>query len=116
VALDTAYACAKYCGVSFALGAFVVGQSDVGQDAGEQVVLLRDAFAVLFFISVGMLIEPAFLLAEAGRILVITAIVVVGKTIAAFLIVLLLWGGIGIALVVGLRSRKLASPHSSSPR
>ena len=55
---------------------------------------------MLFFVSVGMLIEPAFVLAEPGRILVVTAIIVVGKTVAAFLIVLLLRGGLEKALVV----------------
>jgi monovalent cation:H+ antiporter-2, CPA2 family len=104
VALGIAYGGAAFFGLSFALGAFVaglvVGQSDVGHDAGEQVVPLQDAFAVLFFVSVGMLIEPSFLLAEPGRILVVTAIIVVGKTVAAFLIVLLLRGGLAIALVV----------------
>ena len=103
-ALGIAYGGAAFFGVSFALGAFVaglvVGQSDVGHEAGEQVVPLQDAFAVLFFVSVGMLIEPSFLLAEPGRILVVTAIIVVGKTVAAFLIVLLLRGGLDKALVV----------------
>ncbi len=103
-ALGIAYAGAEFFGVSFALGAFVaglvVGQSNVGHEAGEQVVPLQDAFAVLFFVSVGMLIEPAFLLDAPGRILVATAIIVVGKTAAAFLIVLLLRGGLEKALVV----------------
>lgn len=103
-ALGIAYGGAQVFGVSFALGAFVaglvVGQSDVGHEAGEQVVPLQDAFAVLFFISVGMLIEPTFLFAEPGRILVVTAIIVAGKTVAAFLIVLLLGGGLDNALVV----------------
>ena len=103
-ALGIAYGGAAFFGVSFALGAFVaglvVGQSEVGHEAGEQVVPLQDAFAVLFFVSVGMLIEPAFLLAEPGRILVVAAIIVVGKTVAAFLIVLLLRGGLDKALVV----------------
>ena len=103
-ALGIAYGGAAFFGVSFALGAFVaglvVGQSDVGHEAGEQVVPLQDAFAVLFFVSVGMLIEPGFLLAEPGRILIVTAIIVVGKTVAAFLIVLLLRGGLDKALVV----------------
>lgn len=104
VAFGIAYGGATIFGVSFALGAFVaglvVGQSEVGHEAGEQVVPLRDAFAVLFFVSVGMLIHPAFLLAEPGRILVVSAIIVVGKAIAAFLIVLGLRGGLNTALVV----------------
>ncbi|CAA9585570.1 MAG: Inner membrane protein YbaL, KefB/KefC family [uncultured Thermomicrobiales bacterium] len=104
-ALGIAFAGAEFFGVSFALGAFVaglvVGQSEVGHEAGEQVVPLQDAFAVLFFVSVGMLIEPAFLLDAPGRILAVAAIVVVGKTAAAFLIVLLLRGGLDKAVVVG---------------
>ncbi|MBA3413774.1 MAG: cation:proton antiporter, partial [Chloroflexia bacterium] len=103
-ALGIAYGGSVFFGVSFALGAFVaglvVGQSEVGHASGEQVVPLQDAFAVLFFVSVGMLIEPAFLLAEPGRIFVVAAIIVVGKTAAAFLIVLLLRGGLAKALLV----------------
>jgi CPA2 family monovalent cation:H+ antiporter-2 len=104
VAFGIAYGGATFFGVSFALGAFVaglvVGQSDVGHEAGEQVVPLRDAFAVLFFVSVGMLIRPEFVLAEPGRILVVSAIIIVGKAVAAFVIVLLLRGGMYTALVV----------------
>ncbi len=104
VAFGIAYGGATIFGVSFALGAFVaglvVGQSDVGHEAGEQVVPLRDAFAVLFFVSVGMLIRPEFLLAEPGRILVVSAIIIGGKAVTAFLIVLLLGGGMNTALVV----------------
>jgi CPA2 family monovalent cation:H+ antiporter-2 len=104
VAFGIAYEGATLFGVSFALGAFVaglvVGQSEVGHEAGEQVVPLRDAFAVLFFVSVGMLIRPEFLLAEPGRILVVSAVIVVGKAVAALLIVLVLRGGMNTALVV----------------
>ena len=103
-ALGIAYAGAELFGISFALGAFVaglvVGQSPVGHEAGEQVVPLQDAFAVLFFVSVGMLIDPAFLLDEPGRILIVAAIIIVGKTVAALVIVLGLRGGLGKALVV----------------
>ena len=103
-ALGIAYLGAEWFGASFALGAFVsglvVGQSHVGHDAGEEMVPLRDAFAVLFFVSVGMLIDPAFLLDAPGRIALVVAIIVVGKTAAAFVIVLLLRGGIPKALVV----------------
>ena len=103
-ALGIAYAGAELFGISFALGAFVaglvVGQSPVGHEAGEQVVPLQDAFAVLFFVSVGMLIDPAFLLDEPGRILIVAAIIIVGKSVAALVIVLGLRGGLGKALVV----------------
>jgi CPA2 family monovalent cation:H+ antiporter-2 len=102
-ALGIAYAGAELFGVSFALGAFiaglVVGQSAVGHEAGEQVVPLQDAFAVLFFVSVGMLIDPAFLLDAPGRIVVVAAIVAIGKSAAALLIVLVLRGGMATALL-----------------
>ena len=105
-AFGIAYGGARFFGVSFALGAFVaglvVGQSEVGHRAGEHVVPLADAFTVLFFVSIGMLIEPSFLLAEPGRILVVSAIIIVGKSVAAFVIVLLLRGGLDTALLVSV--------------
>ena len=67
-ALGIAYGAARMFDVSFALGAFLAGlvlaESEVGHDAGEEIVPLRDTFAVLFFVSVGMLIDPQFLLDE----------------------------------------------------
>jgi len=103
-AIGIAYAGAELFGVSFALGAFVaglvVGQSEVGHAAGEEIVPLRDAFAVLFFVSVGMLIDPAFLLAEPGRILLVGLVIIAGKMLAAVALVLLLGGGRPQALIV----------------
>lgn len=93
-ALGIAYGAARLFDVSFALGAFLAGlvlaESDVGHDAAEELVPLRDAFAVLFFVSVGMLIDPSFLIDEPLRILVVAAIIVLGKGIAALAIVLAL--------------------------
>ena len=103
-ALGIAYAGAEVFGVSFALGAFVaglvVGQSEAGHQAGEQVAPLQDAFGVLFFVSVGMLIDPEFLLGDLDRILITIAIVVIGKAVAAYIIVRALGGGIETALIV----------------
>ena len=74
-----------------ALGAFlagmVVGQSAVSEQAAAEALPLRDAFAVLFFVSVGMLFDPAFLLREPGLVLAALAIVLVGKPIAALAVV-----------------------------
>jgi CPA2 family monovalent cation:H+ antiporter-2 len=104
-ALGIAYGAARLFDVSFALGAFLAGlvlaESEVGHDAGEEIVPLRDAFAVLFFVSVGMLIDPAFLLDEPLRILAVVAIVIIGKALAAILLVRLLGRPLLTGLTVG---------------
>ena len=91
IALGVAYGAAKLFGVSFALGAFfagvVLGESDLSQQAAEEAIPLRDAFAVLFFVSVGMLLNPAVFLDAPFAMLVTVAIIVVGKSAAAYLIV-----------------------------
>jgi CPA2 family monovalent cation:H+ antiporter-2 len=108
VALGIAYGAAELFGVSFALGAFLAGlvlsESDVGHEAAEDLVPLRDAFAVLFFVSVGMLIDPGFLLDSPGRIAIVAAIIVLGKSLAALLIVLALRGTLrtGLTVAAGL--------------
>jgi len=91
IALGVAFGAAKLFGVSFALGAFfagmVMGESYLSQQATEEAMPLRDAFAVLFFVSVGMLLNP-MVFVEAPLVLVATvAIIVVGKSVAAYLIV-----------------------------
>jgi Sodium/hydrogen exchanger family len=82
---------AELFGVSFALGAFfagmVVNASDHSERAAIELQLLQNAFTVLFFVSVGMLFDPAILLEQPSRVLVTVAIVIVGKSLAAFLIV-----------------------------
>ena len=97
----TAYA---VFGVSFALGAFLAGvvlnESEVSHRAAEDALPLRDAFAVLFFVSVGMLFDPAFLVQQPLAILLVVLLVVVAKAVAAFLIVALLRRPIRIALTV----------------
>jgi CPA2 family monovalent cation:H+ antiporter-2 len=89
-ALGIAFAAAEWFGASYALGAFfaglVVNASDHSHRAAEQAKPLEDAFAVLFFLSVGMLFDPAILLREPIEVLAALAIVVVGKAAAAFAI------------------------------
>jgi len=91
-AVVIAYGSAELFGVSFALGAFFAGmvlrESDLSHRAANESLPLRDAFSVLFFVSVGMLFDPAMLVGEPLRVLVVLAIIVVGKTVAAFLLVL----------------------------
>ena len=91
IALGIAYLSSAVFGVSFALGAFlagaVVSESDMSHQAAADALPLRDAFAVLFFVSVGMLIDPAYLIANPLPILAVLLLVVVAKSIAAFGIV-----------------------------
>jgi len=91
VALGAAYAAAELFGVSFALGAFFAGmilsESALSQQAAQETLPLRDAFAVLFFVSVGMLFDPTILVREPIPVLVTILIIVLGKSLAAFAIV-----------------------------
>jgi monovalent cation:H+ antiporter-2, CPA2 family len=91
VALGIAVGAASLFGVSFALGAFfagaIISESEISHRAAEDALPFRDAFAVLFFVSVGMLFDPAVLVREPLRVLVVLAIVIVGKSVAAFGIV-----------------------------
>jgi len=93
-AVGIAYASTHYFGVSFALGAFFAGmvlrESELAHRAAEESLPLRDAFAVLFFVSVGMLFEPAIILEQPLKLLAVVAIIVVGKSVAAFLLVIIL--------------------------
>ncbi|MRW91142.1 Kef family K(+) transporter [Duganella sp. FT80W] len=93
-AVGIAYASTHYFGVSFALGSFFAGmvlrESALAHRAAEESLPLRDAFAVLFFVSVGMLFEPSILLEQPLKLLAVVAIIVIGKSVAAFLLVLLL--------------------------
>jgi len=106
IALGVAYGAAELFDVSFALGAFlagvVVNESDLSHRAAEEALPLREAFAVLFFVSVGMLIDPAFLIEQPWRILAVAAVIVLGKSIAAFVIVRLLRRPVRSALVVSV--------------
>ncbi|WP_428310972.1 YbaL family putative K(+) efflux transporter [Hydrocarboniphaga sp.] len=91
IALGVAFGSAALFGVSFALGAFFAGmvlnESELSHEAAQETLPLRDAFAVLFFVSVGMLFDPSILLREPLQVLATLGIIVVGKSIAALLIV-----------------------------
>lgn len=92
IALGIAYGSAALFGVSFALGAFFAGvvlsESELSQKAGQDLLPLKDAFAVLFFVSVGMLFDPTILVREPLPVLGVLAVILVGKSLAAFLIVI----------------------------
>lgn len=91
LALGIAVLSSKLFGASMALGAFLggiaVGQSDFGSRAGADALPMRDAFAVLFFVSVGMLFDPSQLLANAPLAVATIVVVLVGKPLASFIIV-----------------------------
>jgi monovalent cation:H+ antiporter-2, CPA2 family len=103
-AVGIAYGSAALFGVSFALGAFFAGmvmrESPLSYRAAEESLPLRDAFSVLFFVSVGMLFEPQVLIREPLHVLVVIAIIVVGKSLAAFFLVLLFRYPLNTALTV----------------
>ena len=104
VAIGIAFAAYALFGVSFALGAFLAGvvlnESPVSHRAGEEALPLRDAFAVLFFVSVGMLLDPSFLVQEPMAVVLVTLLVVVAKAAAAFVIVALLRRPVRVGLTV----------------
>jgi CPA2 family monovalent cation:H+ antiporter-2 len=108
VALGIAVASAYFFGVSMALGAFlagmVVGQSEFSARAGSEALPLRDAFAVMFFLSVGMLFDPRQALASPLLMAATLAIVMIGKPVAAIVIVAVLGYssrvGLGVALAL----------------
>lgn len=90
IALGTALGAAELFGVSLALGAFlagvVLGESSTSRQAGEEVLPFREVFAVLFFVSVGMLVNINYLIANAGQVLALTALIVVGKSTCTMLL------------------------------
>ena len=106
LAIAVASGAAILFGASMALGAFlagmVVGQSPVSQQAAADALPLRDAFAVLFFVSVGMLFEPAFLIREPFLLVAALAVVLVGKPLAALAVVAILGYSTRTGLVVAL--------------
>jgi len=91
IALGVAFGATHLFAVSFALGAFFAGmvlaESELSQQAARETLPLRDAFAVLFFVSVGMLFNPSVLVAEPLTVLATFLIIVLGKSAAAYLIV-----------------------------
>ena len=103
-AVGIAYGSAELFGVSFALGAFFAGmvmrESPLSYRAAEESLPLRDAFSVLFFVSVGMLFDPQVLISEPIHVIVVMAIIVFGKSLAAFFLVLLFRYPLNTALTV----------------
>jgi CPA2 family monovalent cation:H+ antiporter-2 len=103
-ALGIAYGSAVLFGVSFALGAFFAGmimrESPLSYRAAEESLPLRDAFSVLFFVSVGMLFDPQVLVREPLHLLAVLAIIIIGKSLAAFFLVLLFRYPLNTALTV----------------
>jgi len=95
-----------FFGASMALGAFlagmVVAQSPVSHQAAADALPMRDAFAVLFFVSVGMLFDPAFILVQPLMVLAALGIILIAKPLAALLIVALLGHSVRTALTVAL--------------
>ena len=106
LALGIAVGSAQLFGASMALGAFlagmVVGQSDFSARAASEALPMRDAFAVLFFVSVGMLLDPRGLVEQPTLVLGALGIVLIGKSLAAFLVVRLLRYPVATALLVAL--------------
>ena len=104
LALGVAFASAELFGVSFALGAFfagvVINESDLSRRAAKDLQPLQDAFAVLFFVAVGMLFDPSTLVREPLKVLAVLLIIVVGKSLAAALIVLALRYPLDAALTI----------------
>ncbi|HEU4516254.1 MAG TPA: YbaL family putative K(+) efflux transporter [Steroidobacteraceae bacterium] len=104
IALGVAFGAAKLFGVSFALGAFfagmVLGESELSHRAAEESVPLREAFAVLFFVAVGMLFNPSIVLNEPVALLATLFIVLVGKSVAAFAIVMAFRHTVGVGMTI----------------
>jgi CPA2 family monovalent cation:H+ antiporter-2 len=104
IALGVAYGSTELFDVSFALGAFFAGmvlaESELSQRAAEETLPLRDAFAVLFFVSVGMLLDPAVLVEDFWPVVATLLIIVIGKSLAALLIVLAFRHPLGTALTI----------------
>lgn len=104
IALGVALGSAVLFGVSLALGAFFAGmilsESELSHRAANETLPLRDAFAVLFFVSVGMLFDPSILIEHPLTVIATVFIIVIGKSLAAFAIVLLFRRPISTALTI----------------
>jgi CPA2 family monovalent cation:H+ antiporter-2 len=103
-AVSIAFASAALFGVSFALGAFFAGmvmrESQFSHRAAQESLPLRDAFAVLFFVSVGMLFDPSVLIERPLQVLAVVLVIVLGKSLAACALVLVFRYPLGTALTV----------------
>jgi len=104
-AVSIAFGAYKIFGVSMALGAFfagmVVKESDFSHRAEEETLPLREIFAILFFVAVGMLFDPRILIEQPMHVLAVVGIIMVGKTIAAMALVLFFRYPLNTALTVG---------------
>ena len=104
LALGVAFGSAQLFGVSLALGAFFAGmvlaESELSHRAAQESLPLRDAFAVLFFVSVGMLFDPNILVDSPLKVLAVVFIILIGKSLAAFLIVRAFGMPTGTALTI----------------
>lgn len=93
VAVGLAFGASKLFGVSFALGAFFAGmmikESDMNHEVADRALPFQDAFAVLFFVAVGMLFNPDILVEQPLNVLLVVLIITVGKSLVALFIVLL---------------------------
>lgn len=93
MALGVAFIAWKLFGVSFALGAFFAGmmirESDLNHEVADRALPFQDAFAVIFFVAVGMLFDPQILLDEPLKVAIVVGIIMVGKSVAAMAIVML---------------------------
>jgi len=105
VALGTAFAASEFFGVSLALGAFLAGvtisESTTSYQVGADILPFREVFSILFFVSVGMLVNPLYLVANAGHVLAVTALVVIAKPILTALFALVFPYPALTALIVG---------------
>jgi CPA2 family monovalent cation:H+ antiporter-2 len=108
IALGLAYISSSVFGVSFALGAFlagaVVGESDMSHQAAADALPLRDAFAVLFFVSAGMLLDPAYLVANPLPVAAVIVLIVAAKALSKFFIVTAMGypGRVALTVAAGL--------------
>jgi CPA2 family monovalent cation:H+ antiporter-2 len=104
IALGVAFVAATLFGASLALGAFFAGmvlaESELSHRAAQESLPLRDAFSVLFFVSVGMLFDPRIIIDQPISLLVTVGIIVFGKSLGAFLIVLAFRRTVGTALTI----------------
>lgn len=104
VAMGVAFGAATLFDVSFALGAFFAGmmikESELSSEVAERSLPFQDAFAVLFFVSVGMLFDPSILLDQPLHVLAVVLIIIFGKSLAAFLIVVMFRYPLRTALMV----------------
>ncbi len=104
VAMGVAFGASKLFGVSFALGAFFAGmmirESDMNHEVADRALPFQDAFAVLFFVAVGMLFDPTILIEQPLNVLYVILIITIGKSLVALLIVLLFGYPLNTGLLV----------------